>query len=354
MQVTLRKSVLCVAAIVVLAVPLWAQNSIRSVIETRVMPVIRMLRIVVNLPPLRSTLNPSAQQPGLTPHARVTVTYFRIAGLSPYTALNPDNCAPGHKENSHASDFSQISSLRGRHRGSRHSLLGANRHPIHQPVPDHLRHVGDFQAGVKEYNEVLRKAGWDHANTVWVSASGPREYTLASYAPKYAEFDKVMWDDPKLKDYGRQLASISARIDTCIENRDRIIEEVQIGLSIPGKDNPALLRVLRTVVKPDRVDEFMALLKNELLPAVQNSELKLYHVSRTRYGGPTTEFRFMAGWDKWADSDGTPPIKKAMGDEKYAQFQRKWASMIVESQADVYRFQPDLSYLPVSPVTSTR
>jgi hypothetical protein len=50
MQASLRKSVLCVAAIVVLAVPLLAQNNIRSVIQTRVIPAIRMLRFVVNLP----------------------------------------------------------------------------------------------------------------------------------------------------------------------------------------------------------------------------------------------------------------------------------------------------------------
>jgi quinol monooxygenase YgiN len=207
--------------------------------------------------------------------------------------------------------------------------------------------AGDFRAAVKEYNEVLRKAGCNRSLTVWLSASGPNNYAVATFASKYADFDNPWSNDPKLKDHASQLTSIAARINSCVESSDRIIEEVQRDLIIPGTgENPTLLRVVRYVVKPDRVDDFLALVKGELFPAAQRSGLKVYQVSRTRYGGPSTEFRTMAGWDKWADLDGLRAIQKAMGQEKYEQYMRKVTPMVVESQSDIYRYQPDLSYIP--------
>jgi hypothetical protein len=216
-------------------------------------------------------------------------------------------------------------------------------------------HVGDYQAAVREFNEVLKKAGWPQPRTSWRSTTGPNEFASTIYWRSLADLDKVMSEDPKLKEYAGQLTAISARIAACIEHSERIIDEIQPDLSIPGSEVPPMVRVLRAVVKPDRVADFLTLLRSELFPAVQQSGLKSYVVSRTHYGGPATEFRLVMGIGKWADLAALSPIQVAMGGTKYVSFQQKWASMVVEYQADVYRFQPDLSYIPASPAaTSTR
>jgi quinol monooxygenase YgiN len=215
--------------------------------------------------------------------------------------------------------------------------------------------TGDFRAAAKEFNEVLEKAGYNRAYTLWLSGSGPNSYVAASYATHYGDFDAPSEQDPKLKDYVGQLAPIVARFDNCVESQERVIEEVQRELSTFGPDTPNLIRVLRFVVKPDRVDDFLALVKSDVLPAARQSGLKMYQVSRTRYGGVSNEFRSTAGWDKWADFDGLPAVQKAMGPEKYAEYQRKLTPMIVESQSDIYRYQPDLSYIPArTTITSNR
>ena len=207
-------------------------------------------------------------------------------------------------------------------------------------------HAGDFQAAMKDYNEVLTKAGWKGNYSLWTSATGPYEYARVTYAQRYAEFDKQIADDPALKDYGRQLGMILARLNACIENSDRVIEEMQPGLSITPSGNQALVRVVRVVVRPERVRDFLALVTSEVFPAAKQAGLPLFQLSRTRYGGLSTEFRFMVGRDSWADLDGTAAIAKAMGEEKFARYQEKLAALIVETQNDVYRYQPDLSYFP--------
>jgi hypothetical protein len=216
-------------------------------------------------------------------------------------------------------------------------------------------HAGDFQAAIKEYRDILKKAGATRAITLWASASGPGEISLVMVASKLADLDQDATRDPKLKDYAGQLSSIAARIAACIESYSRIIDQTQPDLTMTqaGSDRPGLARVLRVVVKSDRTADFLALAKSDLLPAARQSGVKSYTVSQTRFGGLYTEFRLTMGVDSWTDLDGVNnPLHKAMGDEKWASFQKKFQAMTVEGQYDVYRYLPDLSYIPAS-ATST-
>jgi hypothetical protein len=54
----------------------------------------------------------------------------------------------------------------------------------------------------------------------------------------------------------------------------------------------------------------------------------------------------VAGLSNWADLDGGFGLEKALGKEGYQSFLLKLTPLIVSSQFDLYRFQPDLSYLP--------
>lgn len=206
--------------------------------------------------------------------------------------------------------------------------------------------TGDFQAAIKDYNETLKKAGWPRAQTMWASLTGPREFVFAGFAPNYADFDNVMSEDPKMKEYGSQMTAIVARFMGSIESWDRVIDQVLPEYSILSNETPKMLRVVRVVVKPDHVTDYLALVKSELLPAAKQSGTKFFYLSQTRLGGLGSEFRLMVGIDKWADLDQVTGSQKAMGDEKWAEFMKKYRSLIVETQVDLYRYQPDLSYIP--------
>lgn len=205
--------------------------------------------------------------------------------------------------------------------------------------------VGDFQAEIKEYNAVLAKGGSTRYGSAWLSLTGPREYALVSYRNKWADLDAGA--DPKMKDQAADLARIGLRITACTESSRRIIDEIRPDLSLPESgDVPKMIRVLVTDVRPEKIGDYLDLVKNEILPAVKKGGVKEYTFAARRYGAPSTEFISVAGMDNWADFDGGFGAEKGLGKEGYQAMVAKIRTLITSSQYDVYRFQPDLSYLP--------
>ena len=119
-------------------------------------------------------------------------------------------------------------------------------------------------------------------------------------------------------------------------------------LSLPGTaEIPKRIRSLRTRVRADKVDGYMALIKSDLLPAIRNSGLKSYIFARTRHGAPTGEFRSSTPINSRADLDEHSVIVKAMGGEEgYRRYLAKITLLILESEYNVCRLIPALSYIP--------
>jgi hypothetical protein len=63
-------------------------------------------------------------------------------------------------------------------------------------------------------------------------------------------------------------------------------------------------------------------------------------------GEPRTVITSVLGFNSWADLDIGIGPEKALNKEGYAALVAKASTLIVSSQFDIYRFQPDLSYLP--------
>jgi hypothetical protein len=182
---------------------------------------------------------------------------------------------------------------------------------------------------------------------MWASQSGPTEYTLVRYHEKWAELDLTPGQNPKTKDVAGQLSALNARRGQCVEKSERVIELVNQDLSLPrGTQPPKMISSLKQRVRPDKYNEFLALLKSDLFPAVRSSGMKIFSVAQTRYGGSRYEFRSTTGMNSWSDLDSTPPIVKAMGEENYQKFLAKLRTMVVNTEYNVYRFLPDLSYIP--------
>lgn len=205
--------------------------------------------------------------------------------------------------------------------------------------------VGDFQAAVKEYDAILTKGGSERYASGWVSLSGPREYLRVIYYTKWAELDAG--PDPKLKDQAGDIARIVARINDCVVSSRRIIDEIIPELSLPSSgDIPKMIRVLVTDVRPDKIGEYRDLMKNEILPAIKKGGVKDYTFASRRFGAPNTEFISVASMSNWADFDGEFGAEKGLGKEGYHALVAKVRTLITSSQYDVYRYEPDLSYLP--------
>jgi hypothetical protein len=205
--------------------------------------------------------------------------------------------------------------------------------------------VADFQAAIKEYNAVIKKAGADHYYSVWLSVTGPGEYVRVDIYNKWSDLDTNL--EPKLKEHEADVRSIGTRITQCTDSSSRIVREALPELSLPSSEQaPKMIRVLQTRVRPDKVNEYLALWKSEVLPAAKKSGLTVFSLAQVRYGGPSTEFVSLAGLNSWADLDGGFGVEKAMGKEGYQSFLTRIRPLIIESEYNLYRFQPDLSYLP--------
>jgi len=206
--------------------------------------------------------------------------------------------------------------------------------------------TGDFLAATKEYAALMKKGGSDRFFQVWHSVTGANEYAFVRNYAKWAELDVL--PEPKMKEHEAQVQSIFSRIGACEESYYRVIDELLPDLSLLQTVSVQMIRVLRTRVRPEKVNEYMALVKSEVLPAMKKAGMKVYGVSQVRYGGPNTEFINVSGLDKWADLDGGLAIQKAMGEEGYQRFLAKLRPLIIDSEAAIYRFVPDSSYMPAA------
>lgn len=205
--------------------------------------------------------------------------------------------------------------------------------------------VGDFQTEIKEYLALKAKAGSTEYSSTWLSLTGPRTYALATYYTKWADLDAT--SDPKMKDLAADAARITERILDCTESRHRVIEEVNPDLTLPDSGKiPTLIRVLTTQVRPDKVNDYLALAKSDIFPAVKKSGAKDYSIAQGRYGEPSTVFTSVIGFSNWADLDAGIGAQKGLGKEGYQSLLGKLMPLVDSTQSDIYRFQPDLSYLP--------
>jgi hypothetical protein len=205
--------------------------------------------------------------------------------------------------------------------------------------------VGDFQTEIKEYHALKAKAGSTEYSSSWLSVTGPRTYALVTYYTKWADLDAGA--DPKMKDQAADVARITERILDCTESRRRIIEEVNPDLSLPDSGKvPTMIRVLVTDIRPEKYNDYLALIKSNILPGIKKSGQKDYSIAESRYGAPSTQITSVVGFNNWADLDEGIGARKALGKEGYQSLLAKVRPLIVSSQSDVYRFQPDLSYLP--------
>jgi quinol monooxygenase YgiN len=205
--------------------------------------------------------------------------------------------------------------------------------------------TGDFLSAVKEYNSVAMKGGSTHYYSMWHSLTGANEYARVENYTKWADLDAG--PDPKLKEQASQMQGIGTRITQCTESSHRIITEDMPDFSLPsGAEVPTMIRVLVTKVRPDKVNEYLALVKSDVFPLAKKAGVKGYSVAQTRYGGSSTDFVSITNLNNWADLDGGVWIQKAMGQEGYQHFLLKLRALITDSEATLYRFVPEASYIP--------
>jgi hypothetical protein len=202
---------------------------------------------------------------------------------------------------------------------------------------------GDFQAEIKEYLAVLKKANPSHAYTMWSSLSGSTEFYRVDDYAKYADLDAPQ--DPKLKDISADLARIGLRINNCADMVERQYYRLRADLSLPSpKELPKMMLVLKVKVQPEKAAAYI-MLRKAYLEYLKKSPIKILSVMQGRYGTSELEFVTLRGLNSWSDLDVPNELQTVAGADA-AKF--NFASTQTERQYDIIRYRPELSYIPAA------
>ena len=136
----------------------------------------------------------------------------------------------------------------------------------------------------------------------------------------------------------------------CTDSSRRVIEEEIPDLSLPMTAAfPPMIRVIAAEVRPDKVSDYLAMVKSDILPAIRKSGANFFSITRGRFGQPNSVVTSVLGINSWADLDGGVGAQKGMSNAEFSALTTKVNSLVVSSQYDILRFQPDLSYMPTQP-----
>jgi hypothetical protein len=203
----------------------------------------------------------------------------------------------------------------------------------------------NWKATVKDYAALVKKAGSDQPFTVWESQTGPSEYAVVWYSAKWKDIGE---DNPKLKSAAAEMAAIFARLDGQTDSLETWIDEMQPDFGISSKSIPPMVRTGRSRVLPGKMDEVKALFRDQIVPAVKKSGATDYGVAVARFGTPTNEIHSYIGMSGWGDLDGPLGAEKGMTPAEWKAFQTKVSSLMESTEWTIWKFQPDLSYVPAA------
>ena len=212
-----------------------------------------------------------------------------------------------------------------------------------------LKHVTEFETAGREYAALLREAAAPHGFSVWRSESGEREYLRIDAYSNYAEVCTNPNGD--IREIDADGPRLVAAVDSGIENTRRLIVRVIPGASLPfHAELPAMITITWMRSQLGKGSEFQTLAKSDLLPLMKKAGMTLFFVAQTVFGGPSSDYAIFTTLASWAVLDGPGPLM-SMGEEAYQRYRRKRNALMVSREENVYRFRPELSYLPAPDIT---
>jgi hypothetical protein len=212
--------------------------------------------------------------------------------------------------------------------------------------------VADFEAAVKQYNEVYSKITGARARVMFQSMTGPNRFRRIVSYDNWGDLDRGPGTGAFIGN--AELARINARILSCVQSSTTEVEVLLPDLSLPRpSDAPKLLVISRSRIRPDKIAEYTAIVQDELMPALKKGGAKSFAVRRVRFGAPTNEFYTSMRVDNWAEAGGPNIARSAMGEEAYQRMVAKLTAITLVREQDVFRYRGDLSYVPPSGGGST-
>lgn len=207
--------------------------------------------------------------------------------------------------------------------------------------PDLIAEFGELQA---QAMEAQRKGGQAWRET-WHGATFGHPYRVGVLWPiaTFAEFDGQTFT---IKGAGvEQARMINERARRMIVAQRIYALQSRPDLGFGDRPERPNLSVLTSVtVAPGRNEEFENILKNEIVPAYKKAGEGSLAVSQVVLGGNPDQYLIATLVDDFAAFDKGNPLRRGLGPEGFAKFQKRLTGIVVQMEHDVYRFNPALSF----------
>ncbi len=202
-------------------------------------------------------------------------------------------------------------------------------------------HMADFLAAAKADQEAMQKASYKRAQTWWRSVSSGTDVYMVRYYASYADMAIQEKPDAAVSAARRRVNSFSSSMESWI---DEVIPEATI---MGDRANlPPYARVLRATIKPEHLDAWGKVMREEIAPAVKKGGLPFYVATQVRYGATANMYTTVQGLKSLAELDGGLPLEKVMGKTDYQRLLGKVLPMTEHMEVLLLQGLPEINYLP--------
>ena len=196
----------------------------------------------------------------------------------------------------------------------------------------------------KKFSDAAKKGGASFRYVLRGSMGNPYEVVTISPMDSYAERDG---ESILLKGMtAAESASLVARRSQCTISVRTTVERTLPDISLPNNmPVPKMVREVRTRVRPGMQNQYMALVKSDLLPALKKMDVKVFRMRQVQFGGSRVEFASATPMEKWSELDGqVTRLENTMGKDAYAKYSEKLNSMVASSEYIIFTVVADSSY----------
>jgi muconolactone delta-isomerase len=204
--------------------------------------------------------------------------------------------------------------------------------------------VADFEARIKELSEAISARGG--GLMVWQVVFGDQNtYHIVSQLESFASLPELQSNPPMER---AQWTSWLERIGGTIDSQVMGVAQVHPDLSMlpqqaQAERNAELMILVTDTLLPGKRDEFVALLRDELMPAFRKSSVIGIVANEMAFGPGTGDWVFAVPVQDWAELDKPMPLFTSMGQQAAEELLSRADSLVQRSETIVLRTRTDLS-----------
>lgn len=204
-------------------------------------------------------------------------------------------------------------------------------------------HLQDFVSTMKDLQALYKTAGVEAPMIVLQSQTGPDRIMVIRYYAKMSDALANRRDAFKGKHEAEYLA-LNNRLSNFVNDRESKVSVRDTELSLPrAGELPPYFRVVQTEVKPGKMSEYRALIKEFVNTGIKPAGIKAYTVLTTQIGGSPDEIVTGTGLQSLGELDDPPVIKAMGGQAKFDAFLAKRAALVNHTDVEMYFLRRDLT-----------